>query len=164
MKPLFRIAWHFWTNTKYSGEVSLIISVDIHPKHWEFTQCPSSTVASTFNSRQYLRSLKIPKQISYVLRGIKQAISRNLVNNFWLPALATAGGAKNWSSLPRTIDQPGQDHNHRACILVQGLPWVAMSLIEYSPPKLPEATKTCTINNMTNIAMLSQKSVWAYQT
>ena len=24
-KPLFRIAWHFWTNTKYSGEVSLII-------------------------------------------------------------------------------------------------------------------------------------------
>ena len=29
-KPLFRIAWHFWTNTKYSGEVSLIISVDIH--------------------------------------------------------------------------------------------------------------------------------------
>jgi len=29
-KPLFRIAWHFCTNTKYSGEVSLIISVDIH--------------------------------------------------------------------------------------------------------------------------------------
>ena len=29
-KPLFRITWHFWTNTKYSGEVSLIISVDIH--------------------------------------------------------------------------------------------------------------------------------------
>ena len=29
-KPLFRIAWHFRTNTKYSGEVSLIISVDIH--------------------------------------------------------------------------------------------------------------------------------------
>ena len=28
-KPLFRIAWHFWTNTKYSGEVSLIISMDI---------------------------------------------------------------------------------------------------------------------------------------
>ena len=35
-KPLFRIAWHFWTNTKYSGEVSLIISVDIHR---ELTQC-----------------------------------------------------------------------------------------------------------------------------
>ena len=32
-KPLFRIAWHFWTNTKYSGEVSLIISVDIH-REW----------------------------------------------------------------------------------------------------------------------------------
>ena len=29
-KPLFRITWHFWTNTKYSGEVSLIISVDIY--------------------------------------------------------------------------------------------------------------------------------------
>ena len=27
--PLFRIAWHFSTNTKYSGEVSLVISVDI---------------------------------------------------------------------------------------------------------------------------------------
>ena len=32
-KALFRIAWHFWTNTKYSGEVSLIISVDIH-REW----------------------------------------------------------------------------------------------------------------------------------
>ena len=29
-KPLFRIAWHFWTNTKYSGGVLLIISVNIH--------------------------------------------------------------------------------------------------------------------------------------
>ena len=29
-KPLFRIAWHFLPNTKYLGEVSLIISVDIH--------------------------------------------------------------------------------------------------------------------------------------
>ena len=28
-----------------------------------------------------------------------------------------------------------------------------------SPPKLPEATKTCTIINMTIIAMLSRKSV-----
>ena len=93
-KPLFRIAWHFWTNTKYSGEVSLIISVDIHReltqcvrtwifskcrKHWDFTLCPSSTVASTFNPRQYLQSLEIPKQISYVLRGIKRAIPRKLV-------------------------------------------------------------------------------------
>ena len=26
---------------------------------------------STFNPRQYLQSLEIPKQISYVLRGIK---------------------------------------------------------------------------------------------
>ena len=25
------------------------------------------------------------------------------------PALAAAGGAKNWSSLPRNLDQPGQD-------------------------------------------------------
>ena len=37
-------------------------------------------------------------------------------------ALAADGGAKNWSILPRNLDQPGQDHNHRACILVQGLP------------------------------------------
>ena len=51
--PLFRIAWHFWTNTKYSGKVSLIISLDIHReltqcvrtwifskcrKHWDFTR------------------------------------------------------------------------------------------------------------------------------
>ena len=34
---------------------------------------------STFNPRQYLQSLEIPKQISYVLRGIKRAISRKLV-------------------------------------------------------------------------------------
>ena len=90
-KPLFRIAWHFWTNTKYSGEVSLIISVDIHReltqcvRTWIFSVsktfilCPRSTVASTFNPRQYLQSLEIPKQISYVLRGIKRAIPRKLV-------------------------------------------------------------------------------------
>ena len=79
-KPLCRIAWHFWTNTNsHSGEVSLIISVDIRRKRWDSTLCLSSTVASTFNSRQYLQSLEIPKQISYVLRGIKQAISRKLV-------------------------------------------------------------------------------------
>ena len=63
-KPLFRIAWHFWTNTKYSGEVSLIISVNIHREsrltqwvrtltsskcrtHWDFTLWRNSTVAST---------------------------------------------------------------------------------------------------------------------
>ena len=34
---------------------------------------------STFNPRQYLQSLEIPKQISYVLRGIKRAIPRKLV-------------------------------------------------------------------------------------
>ena len=38
------------------------------------------------------------------------------------PALAAVGGDKNWSSLPRNLDQPGQDHNHRAYILVQSLP------------------------------------------
>ena len=41
--------------------------------------CPSSRVASTFNPRQYLQSLEISKQISYVLRGIKRAIWRKLV-------------------------------------------------------------------------------------
>ena len=58
-----------------------MISVDIHR---ELTQCvlsvenieislyaQASTVASTFNPRQYSQSLEIPKQISYVLRGIK---------------------------------------------------------------------------------------------
>ena len=30
MKPFFIIAWYFLSNTKYSGEISLIISVDIH--------------------------------------------------------------------------------------------------------------------------------------
>ena len=44
-----------------------------------FTLCPSSTVASTFNPRQYLQSLEIPKQISCVLRGTKRAIPRKLV-------------------------------------------------------------------------------------
>ena len=33
---------------------------------------------STFNPRQYLQSLEIPKQISCVLRGIKRAIPRKL--------------------------------------------------------------------------------------
>ena len=43
--------------------------------------CPRSTctVASTFNPRQYLQSFEISKQISCVLRGIKRAISRKLV-------------------------------------------------------------------------------------
>ena len=78
---------------KYSGEVSLIINflwmfigswLSVSKleyksrKHWDFTLCPSSTVTSTFNPR-LIQSLEIPKQISYVLRGIKQAISRKLV-------------------------------------------------------------------------------------
>ena len=93
-KPLFGIAWHFRTNSKYSSEVSLMISVDIHRqltqcvrtwifskgrKHWDFTPHPSSTVASTFNSRQYLQLLEIPKQILHVLRGIKRSISWKMV-------------------------------------------------------------------------------------
>ena len=50
-------------------------------KHWDFTLCPiaSSTAASTFNPRQYLLSFETAKQISYVVRGIKQAIPRKLV-------------------------------------------------------------------------------------
>ena len=95
-KPLFRIVWHFWPNTKYSGEISLISSVDIHREsrltqcvrtlmffkcqtHWDFTLCQNSTVASTFNLRQYLQSLEISKQISCVLRGINLAIPRKLI-------------------------------------------------------------------------------------
>ena len=86
-KPLCRIAWHFWTNTKYSGEVSLIISVDIYREltqcvrtwDWDFTVCPSSTVSSTFIPRQYLQSLEISKLVSCVLRGIKRAILTKLV-------------------------------------------------------------------------------------
>ena len=46
-----------------------------------FTLCPRSTVASTFNPRQYLQSLEIPKQISCVLRGTKRAIPRKLVKS-----------------------------------------------------------------------------------
>ena len=41
--------------------------------------CPNPTVASTFNPRQYLQSSEIPKQISYVRRGIKRTIPRKLV-------------------------------------------------------------------------------------
>ena len=33
--------------------------------------------------------------------------SQSLAYNW--PALAAVGGAKNWSSLPRNLDQPGQD-------------------------------------------------------
>ena len=75
-KPFFRIAWHFWTNTKYSGEVSLIISVDIHQ---EFTLCVRTWIWATrrlligatslyaqarqslplLTPRQYLQSLEI---------------------------------------------------------------------------------------------------------
>ena len=73
------------------------------------------------------------------------------------PALATAGRAKNWSSLPRNLDQPGQDQITRhAC---SGFTLSGQSYRIISPPKLPEATKTCTIINMTIIAMLSRKSV-----
>ena len=52
--------------------------------------------------------------------GKEKQKSLAYINNW--PTLAAAGGAKNWSSLPRNLDQPGQDHNHKACILVQGLP------------------------------------------
>ena len=43
-KPLFRIAWHFWTITKYSGEVSLIISVDIH-RESRLTKCVRTLIS-----------------------------------------------------------------------------------------------------------------------
>ena len=44
-----------------------------------YAQAQQSHQPSTFNPRQYLQSLEIPKEISYVLRGIKRAISRKLV-------------------------------------------------------------------------------------
>ena len=37
----FTIAWHFLTKTKYSGEVSSIISVDVHR---ELTQCQNLNI------------------------------------------------------------------------------------------------------------------------
>ena len=43
-KPLFRIPGHFWTITKYSGEVSLIISVDIH-RESRLTQCVRTLIS-----------------------------------------------------------------------------------------------------------------------
>ena len=49
------------------------------PQHWDFTLCPSWTVASTFHPRQYLQLLEISIQISCVVRGIKRAILRKLV-------------------------------------------------------------------------------------
>ena len=128
--PLFRIAWHFWPNTKYSGEVSLIISVDIHREsrltrcvrtlifskcrtHWDFTLCPNSTVASTFNPMQYLQSLEVSKQISCVLRGIKRAIPRKLVKisdcrvSSFLKTVpgcrvSTIGDKMSWDTSPKT--------------------------------------------------------------
>ena len=75
----------------------MIISVDIHRKLTGsvseleyflsvknietslYAQAQQSHQPFTFNPRQYLQSLEIPKEISYVLRGIKRAISRKLV-------------------------------------------------------------------------------------
>ena len=74
------------------------------------------------------------------------------------PALATAGRAKNWSSLQETLTS-------LAKIKLQGMHTCSgftlsgQSYRIISPPKLTEATKTCTIINMTIIAMLSRKSV-----
>ena len=109
----FTIAWHFLINTKYSGEVSLIISVDVCReltqcvrtwifskcrKHWDFPLCPSSTVASTFNPRLYLYNYFrcLNKIISYVIRGIKQAISRKLVkiSDYLVSSLKTVPGCR----------------------------------------------------------------------
>ena len=92
-KPLFRIAWHFWTNTKYSGEVSLIISMDIFIGSWLSVRelylivkhMKISLYAQTQQSLLLLTqgniytSLEISKQISCVLRGIKRGIPRKLV-------------------------------------------------------------------------------------
>ena len=92
-KPLFRIAWHFWTNTKYSGEVSLIISMDIFIGSWLsvwelyliIKHMEISLYAQTQQSLLLLTqgniytSLEISKQISCVLRGIKRGIPRKLV-------------------------------------------------------------------------------------
>ena len=74
----------------------MIISVDIHREltdsvsELEYFQSVKNieislyaqaqqSQPSTFNPRQYLQLLEIPKEISYVLRGIKRAISRKLV-------------------------------------------------------------------------------------
>ena len=93
-KPLFRIAWHFWTITKYSGEVSLIISVDIH-RESRLTQCVRTLIsvehieislyAQTqqslllFTQGNIYIHLRFYKQISCIQRGIKRAIPRKLV-------------------------------------------------------------------------------------
>ena len=112
-KPLFRTAGHFWTNTKYSGEVSLIISVDIHReltdsvseleyflsvKNIEITLYAQARQSqpSTFNPRQYLQSLEIPKQISYVLTGMKWA---TVFRENWSKFL-TAGYLVFWKQFP----------------------------------------------------------------
>ena len=71
------------------------------------------------------------------------------------PALATAGRAKNWSSFPRNLPKIKLQGMH-SC---SGFTLSGQSYRIISPPKLPEATKTCTIINMTIITMLSQKSV-----
>ena len=86
-KPLFGIAWHFRTNSKYSSEVSLMISVDIHRqltqcvrtwifskglKHWDFTPHPSSTVASTFNSRLIYNCLRFLNKYFMFLEELKE--------------------------------------------------------------------------------------------
>ena len=76
------------------------------------------------------------------------------------PALVTAGGAKNWSSLPRNLDQPGQDQiTGHAYLFRVYLEW-SVSDRMCSTQAQPEATKTCAIINMTIIEMLSLSTLY----
>ena len=98
MKSLFRIAWHFWTNTKYSGEVSSINPVDIHQeltqcvrtwifskcqKHWDFTLCPSLTVANALSQGNIYSCLRFLNKYLVFLKELND-LFREIVQNFWL--------------------------------------------------------------------------------
>ena len=108
-KPLFRLAGHFWTNTKYSGEESWVISVDIHreltqcvrtwifskcQKHWDFTLCPSSTVGSTFTQGNIYNRLRFLNKYLMFLEELKELFQEN-----WSKS-PTAGYLVFWKQFP----------------------------------------------------------------
>ena len=93
----FRIAWLLQTNIKCFRQVSMIIFLDILKtdscvtpvrcwKQWEFT----STIESTSNQGQCLKSLEISKEAFYVFRRIKSEDSwkRNKFKTVMYPPLS----------------------------------------------------------------------------
>ena len=108
-KPLFRIAWHFWTNTKYSGEVSLIIYVDIHRqltqcvRTWIFSKCQNIEISLYAQARQSLLLLtqgNIYNRLRFLNKYLMFLEELNeLFRENWSKFL-TAGYLVSWKQFP----------------------------------------------------------------